>query len=233
MELLYLLIAQNGDCYKVGITNDLQGRIKSIESKFGKLNQYESLIYSCSNRKLIEEIEGGIHAYLSDYVFHPSVIGGGSTEWFRIESLHKAKDIISMYQAEVSVFNLEGTLGELIKLPIDYQSKLTAIQDEMMFAGIHQNVVNTISKIIVQSKGSIVFRQLEGKYILQNLKTDGYTLGSQPRFEWARLGHNYIEFDIVAINEWKSAGIHRELRQLIEIKFFNKFNLKNINSMSY
>lgn len=207
----------------------MQGRVKSIESKFGKLNQQNSLIYSCSNRKLIEKIEGGVHAYLSGYVFYPSVIGGGSTEWFKIESLPKAQNITSMYRAEVDVFSLEGTLAELGNCPIDYQSKISAIHDEMRFSEIYRNVIATIDKIVARSKGSIVFKQFDGKYVLQNVKTDGYNLGSLPRFEWAKSGQNSIEFDIITINKWKSTGTHRELRQLIEIKFFNKFNLKNIN----
>nr|WP_319399221.1 GIY-YIG nuclease family protein [uncultured Carboxylicivirga sp.] len=231
MEYLYLLIQEDNLAYKVGITNDLQSRLRQIEKDFGKVSKSNSIIYSCKNRKLIEKIEGGIHAYLNNESYNPLKIGGGATEWFQLHSFNKCISFIDLYVNELKEFRQEGILSEILERKENFEEVITELDDSRTFYNIHTQTVQELHSLIAKQRKQIVFEEKEGLFVLLNMNNLEFGLQTLPVFNWVNVESDRLEFKIDEYNKWKQSGRYKEMREVVGIKYFDKYTLTHLDEM--
>lgn len=231
MNYLYILISLDKPCYKVGITNDLNKRISKITSDFGKINLKNSISYTCDNRQLIGKIEFGIHAYLNNYSYSPLNLGGGSTEWFKIESLEKCKGIIEKFNEELPNFQKISSLLNHLKAPENFDAIFKEIDLSKDFHAKHTKAIEQLDVFISANYKSLSFEKEEGYFVLVSLEKINLGFDYLPKYYWVKIDQNKILFDIKIFNKWKKDRVHNALRDLIKIKFFNEFALTRLEAM--
>ncbi|NOQ26015.1 MAG: hypothetical protein GQ564_11685 [Bacteroidales bacterium] len=230
-QFLYILKHTNNESFKVGITNNLKNRLNKIENDFGKIKQEDSKIFSCPNRKLLENIEHGIHAFLNNYFYSPKSLGGGSTEWFKMEAFEKGIEFIHMYVNELNEFNLEGNILIVLNRPTDFKKSFSEIGDSKQFLDIHSKTVDAISEFISYNKDKLIFTKRAGEFCISNIDLTGLKIGKLPRFQWVKIRNNELIFDIQVYNEWEKSREQEAIRGLVEIKYFSNFTWNNYKSM--
>ena len=231
MNYLYILTSLEKPCYKVGITNNMEKRLSKIVADFGQINKEDSFVYSCKNRQLVTKIEFGIHAYLNNYSYSPLNLGGGSTEWFDLASLEKCKWIIEQFNQELSEFTKLGSLSEFLKMPTDFDKIFSEFDATKDFHKLHNYTIETLDKYISKNYTNLRFEKEEGYLALINSESIDLESPTLPKYNWVKIEQNKILFDIKVYNKWKKDRVHNELRDLIQIKFFSKFTLTNLESM--
>lgn len=231
MEYLYVLVRKDEIAFKVGITNNIENRLSSIKNEFGEIDYCKSSIFSCESRKLIEQIEGGLHALMNKFYYSPETLGGGSNEWFEINAYEKCIYYVHIFLSEIPEFNLEGILSTVINQASDYNSQLSKIHESMEFMKAHQEMMSKLDVYLLKYKDSIEFVKEKGKYILLSENLSDLDIIHLPDFQWVKKKDNKLIFDIYVYNSWKKSGQQIQMRKLIEIKFFSEFTLKNLNLM--
>ncbi len=231
VEYLYILISVNLPCFKVGISNNVRKRLLKIETDFGKISHESSLVYSCNNRKLLENIEHGIHAYLDNFAFHPSNLGGGSSEWFAIESLEKCKSFIDLYLKELDGFNFEENLNIFLKKEIDFIRERDYLEETGQFLNSHTEMIHKISNFLKDNIESFRFEKINGNYHVWCENIDVFSIEDLPIFQWVKKENNQLIFDTQVYNKWKKSRVHEVHRGLVEIRFFNEFTWNNFKAM--
>lgn len=230
-ELLYILIHSDNTSFKVGITNNMKSRLNSIERDFGNINKSESLVYSCDNRSLLENIEHGIHAYLNNHYFSPKFLGGGSTEWFSIHAFKKAIKMIQLFIEELENFNFEDNLKEFLERKIDFEASFAKLDQTKNFLEIHSKVVNEVNNFIYINIEEISVSKRKGAFVVTSDNLNDLMIDELPIFQWVRKEGRELIFDIQIYNKWKKDKSYKATRGLVEIKFFNDFNWKNYKAM--
>lgn len=231
IDYLYILIHSENHSYKVGISNNIHKRIEKLELDFGKINRKTSVIFSCNNRKLVENIERGIHAYLNNSAYHPINLGGGSSEWFEINSLEQCFAFVQLYSEELNEFKKEGNLNEFLNRKVDYVRKLETIEESSEFMRVHSEVIQKVSDFLKSNIDSIKVEKIDGSYYVSCDNIENINIGELPTFQWIRKLDNKLMFDARIFNKWKKSRTYEVHRGLIELKFFSEFRWSNVKSM--
>jgi len=230
MEYLYILKRSDNLAYKLGVTKNVTSKLKN-KKEFDNVILNESLVFTCDNRVLIEQIKNGILAFLHNDYYSINKIESGSTDWFKMDSFDKCMSFINIYLTELKEFNENGVLSEFLNKEPDYKSELNEINESQEFVAAHSSIVDKISSFIAKYNELITFEKRSGYYVLICPKANELVLDELPIFNWVVLSQNEICFDIKVINEWKKAGIQKVIRKVIELKFFNVFSLEHLGEM--
>lgn len=84
---------------------------------------------------------------------------------------------------------------------------------------------------IFRNHENLEFEKEEGFLALCSTEKVDLEIPDLPKYPWLIIERDKIRFDIKVYNKWKRDRIHDELRDLIGIKFFNKFALTHLESM--
>lgn len=231
LEYLYIFVHSENDSFKIGITQNIKTGLKKIESGFGSINPERSTVFSCENRKLVENIKSGLNAYLDNHSFHPANMSVGSTDWFNVESLQKCSAFVDLYLNEIPSFKKEGNLAEYLDREIDYGKNIRALQESGEIMNIHSDLVQRLTDLLDNNVDSLNVAKVNGCFEVSCSNIVGFEIGILPEFAWVRKESNKLLFDIQICNQWKKSRTHTALRGLIEIKFFNEFTWNNYKSM--
>lgn len=231
MNYLYLFKSQNLPTYKIGVTKNIKQTTSKITTSYGVLNKEESIIYQCENRKLVDNIKNGTIAYLNNYFYSYHIQANGSTEWFKLESWDKCLSILNKYSLELLEFKKIQNLSEFLMIQPNSKNIILNITDSIEFMNKHSTIIENISLFIRDSKEQLIFKEKTNYFILSGVKTNSLDIENLPIYKWVEKTEQEILFNITEFNNWKKNGEHKEIRKLIEIKFFNKFTFMNLNQM--
>ena len=229
---LYILLLKNESAYKIGITKNLAARVSSIERSFGTLNKSSSYVYSCKNRALIEKIESGIHAILSKYpYFHEGEIRNGSSEWFCGSTFNIAIKTIEIFiNADIGL-STPTFLLDVLSRPVDFNSQLDYYKNQELFFNSHDACIKYIDSIIINSKPKISVSKSNGFFIIHNLIIPDYSISAPIEYNWFKFEQNNLFLDIRTMNRWKISRVHKEIFNLVFLKYFAPESLGAINSI--
>lgn len=230
MELLILSTFIKKEYFRISVHSQYSSELKSRVSKYGVVDMESSYVYSSDSKALIQGIKNGLIAYLNNHYISPRVVGVGSSDFFDLKSINKCKSFLDIYMKELSIIKFNGSLFDFLSSLEHYSQRVNDAYSNLEFMDINSNIIKQIHSAIVANKFSIIFNKRSRYYVLSNIDTSNIIIRNIPIFEWVKVSNNEILFDIDVINAWKKDGRFKEVRGLIEIKFFNEFSLKNIKS---
>ena len=98
MWKLYLLYQP--EKFKIGITKNIDNRIKTLQSYWGKFDLDTSYLVASTKKGLVTNMEKILHNIYSDYNIKDLPQYDGYTEFFKLDCFQKVKDTIKNFITE-------------------------------------------------------------------------------------------------------------------------------------
>lgn len=231
-HFFYIIIHDEIDAFNIGVTNRVELLFNAVEKEFGFINKEKSMLYGSSETKLIENISNGCVAFLDSSYAKINATSETSNSWFKMDALNKLMTFLDLYLQEVSSFQFVdyyASWKEIEKSKND--SKAASSYDALVFLNDHSDAIAKISSWIIENKEDLEFIETSNIYSLKGAETEVLNNLEAPLFKWFDIEANEVKFNLNTFKDWTESGIEESMRGLVEIKFFDKFSLKNLDVM--